>query len=149
MLQVPFVYTAELRDTGDFGFVLPPAFITPVGRETWAGLSALVRYIHDTAAEQDQPQNNPGHSGNVKNSQGRHTRFRSRSQKRNQNSLHDIFGNVNKDNVNPPKTMQAALPGTSHEGHNPGTKTKLHEDISRRHMEQDLRFSNRLLSLQP
>ncbi len=43
--RIPFVYTAELRDTGAYGFVLPPAQIRPVGEETWAGAAALARFI--------------------------------------------------------------------------------------------------------
>jgi len=32
---VPYSYSMELRDTGRYGFLLPPSFIEPVGRETW------------------------------------------------------------------------------------------------------------------
>jgi len=32
---VPYSYSMELRDTGRFGFLLPPRFIEPVGGETW------------------------------------------------------------------------------------------------------------------
>ncbi|KAF1840089.1 uncharacterized protein K460DRAFT_371306 [Cucurbitaria berberidis CBS 394.84] len=37
--------TVELRDTGDFGFVLPANQIVPSGEETWAGLSYLLKNI--------------------------------------------------------------------------------------------------------
>jgi hypothetical protein len=35
-------FAAELRDTGTFGFVLPPNQIIPSGNETWAGFKALM-----------------------------------------------------------------------------------------------------------
>ena len=43
--QIPFVYTTELRDTGEYGFVLPPNQVRPTAEETWAGLKALMNYI--------------------------------------------------------------------------------------------------------
>merc|ERR1711892_741915 len=39
----PYSYSMELRDTGRYGFLLPPSFIEPVGVETWA--------FHKTVAE--------------------------------------------------------------------------------------------------
>ena len=33
-----YSYTWELRDTGNYGFVLPASQIQPTVRETWAGL---------------------------------------------------------------------------------------------------------------
>jgi len=33
--DVPYAFSMELRDTGRYGFLLPPSFIEPVGRETW------------------------------------------------------------------------------------------------------------------
>jgi carboxypeptidase A2 len=41
--QVPYSYSMELRDTGRYGFLLPPRFIEPVGVETWQ--------FHRTVAE--------------------------------------------------------------------------------------------------
>lgn len=41
-------YTIELRDTGDFGFVLPPSLILPTATENWAG------FLH-LAAESTRP----------------------------------------------------------------------------------------------
>jgi len=32
---VPYSYSMELRDTGRYGFLLPPRYIAPVGLETW------------------------------------------------------------------------------------------------------------------
>ena len=43
--QIPYVYTVELRDKGDVGFLLPPQEILPTVEETWAGLRTLVLYI--------------------------------------------------------------------------------------------------------
>merc|ERR1712241_26802 len=34
--QVPYVYSIELRDTGSYGFLLPPSEIIPTAEETWA-----------------------------------------------------------------------------------------------------------------
>jgi len=44
-------YTCELRDTGAYGFVLPPAQIKPQGEEIWAATLAMVQYVLDHAAE--------------------------------------------------------------------------------------------------
>jgi len=41
--HVPYSYSMELRDTGRYGFLLPPRFIEPVGLETWE--------FHKTVAE--------------------------------------------------------------------------------------------------
>lgn len=40
-----YVYTLELRDTGRYGFILPPAQIIPTALETWAGLQVVARHI--------------------------------------------------------------------------------------------------------
>merc|ERR1712038_1274887 len=42
--QVPYVYSIELRDTGSYGFLLPPSEIIPTAEETWAW--------HEVAANQ-------------------------------------------------------------------------------------------------
>lgn len=34
--------TVELRDEGDYGFILPPEQIKPTGEEMWAGLSYVL-----------------------------------------------------------------------------------------------------------
>ena len=44
-LGVPQVFTLELRDTGDYGFLLPPEQIIPVGEEVWAGMRAAIAAI--------------------------------------------------------------------------------------------------------
>jgi len=41
---IPYVYTIELRDTGAYGFLLPPEQIIPTAEETWA--------FHEVAARQ-------------------------------------------------------------------------------------------------
>uniref|UniRef100_X1Z8H5 Peptidase M14 domain-containing protein n=1 Tax=Capitella teleta TaxID=283909 RepID=X1Z8H5_CAPTE len=40
--NIKYSYTVELRDTGDYGFVLPRRLVRPVGEETWAGIKAAV-----------------------------------------------------------------------------------------------------------
>lgn len=47
--EIPFVYTVELRDSGEFGFLLPPKQILPTGIETWEGVKALLRQINQIA----------------------------------------------------------------------------------------------------
>jgi murein tripeptide amidase MpaA len=42
-----YAYGVELRDTGEFGFLLPPNQIIPSGEETYAGIVAMGRYIND------------------------------------------------------------------------------------------------------
>jgi len=42
--HIPYVYSIELRDTGLYGFILPPEQIIPTAEETWA--------FHKVAAEQ-------------------------------------------------------------------------------------------------
>lgn len=42
VLEVPYVYTVELRDQGRYGFVLPADQIVPSGIETFAGFKAAV-----------------------------------------------------------------------------------------------------------
>jgi len=38
-------YTCELRDTGRYGFILPPEQIVPQGEEIWAATAAIADYI--------------------------------------------------------------------------------------------------------
>lgn len=42
-LGVSYTYIIELPDKGDYGFLLPPSFIVPVGQETWAGIMAAIK----------------------------------------------------------------------------------------------------------
>jgi len=46
---IPLNYLFELRDTGEFGFVLPPDQIIPNGREMLAAMNEL--YLHIIAKE--------------------------------------------------------------------------------------------------
>lgn len=46
--DVRWSYSAELRDTGTYGFVLPPHLIRPTGEEVSAGLRYLATFIFDT-----------------------------------------------------------------------------------------------------
>lgn len=42
---VKYSYGAELRDTGEYGFLLPADQIIPSGEETFAGIVAMGKYI--------------------------------------------------------------------------------------------------------
>lgn len=42
-----FSYTIELRDTGDYGFVLPPEQIRPAAEEQWEGQKALLSLLDE------------------------------------------------------------------------------------------------------
>lgn len=44
---VKYAYTAELRDTGKHGFLLPADQIIPTGEETLDGVVALWRFVKD------------------------------------------------------------------------------------------------------
>ena len=46
-LKVPLSWTWELRDTGKYGFILPPEQIVPNYQEVLAGMKALVSYIDE------------------------------------------------------------------------------------------------------
>jgi len=39
---IKYSYTVELRDQGDFGFLLPRSQIVPTGEEMWAAIQAAV-----------------------------------------------------------------------------------------------------------
>jgi murein tripeptide amidase MpaA len=43
--SIKYTYTVELRDTGDFGFLLPPNQILPTSVETWAAIQTVAREI--------------------------------------------------------------------------------------------------------
>jgi len=40
-----YAYAMELRDTGRYGFLLPPSFIEPVGRETWQFHKTVAKHV--------------------------------------------------------------------------------------------------------
>jgi len=42
---IPYSFGMELRDTGNFGFLLPPTQIIPTGEETWAFHLTMAREI--------------------------------------------------------------------------------------------------------
>jgi len=44
-------YTIELRDTGQYGFILPPAQIIPTGEEIWASMMYFCRAVLDSHPE--------------------------------------------------------------------------------------------------
>ena len=43
--QIEWVYTIELRDEGQFGFLLPPEQIADTVEETWIGMKAFANHI--------------------------------------------------------------------------------------------------------
>jgi len=43
--KIKYSFAAELRDTGDNGFILPPDQIRPSGEEIWAGVKYLLANI--------------------------------------------------------------------------------------------------------
>lgn len=43
VIGADYVFTAELRDTGRYGFVLPANQIVPSSEETWAGVRYLLQ----------------------------------------------------------------------------------------------------------
>ncbi|CAE7212264.1 unnamed protein product [Rhizoctonia solani] len=45
--KVKFSYSLMLRDTGTYGFLLPPRYIQPVGEETAAAVKSLVKFIEN------------------------------------------------------------------------------------------------------
>ncbi|RSH93418.1 putative metallocarboxypeptidase ecm14 [Saitozyma podzolica] len=45
--DIRWSYSAELRDTGTYGFLLPPSLIRPAAEETTAGLMYLARFIYN------------------------------------------------------------------------------------------------------
>jgi murein tripeptide amidase MpaA len=50
-----FSYTIELRDTGDFGFVLPPEQIRGAVQEQWAGQQLLLSLLDETFFDGEGP----------------------------------------------------------------------------------------------
>jgi len=50
--NISISYTIELRDTGRFGFVLPPAEIKPTGQESWEAALVLIETAAAGVAEQ-------------------------------------------------------------------------------------------------
>ena len=48
-------YTIELRDTGDFGFVLPPDQIGPAAEEQWAGMQVMLSLLDEVFFDGEGP----------------------------------------------------------------------------------------------
>ncbi|VDM32388.1 unnamed protein product [Hydatigera taeniaeformis] len=44
-LKIPYTYTFELPDLGTYNFLLPPAYISLVGKEMWTALATLVDHM--------------------------------------------------------------------------------------------------------
>lgn len=47
MNGIPFAYTFELRDKGQFGFKLPEDQIQPSCEEAYAGAQHIITYVHN------------------------------------------------------------------------------------------------------
>ncbi|KAL2087974.1 hypothetical protein ACEWY4_016802 [Coilia grayii] len=47
LIGIPFSFTFELRDKGDYGFELPVEQIKPACEEAYAGVHSIVTYVHD------------------------------------------------------------------------------------------------------
>ena len=43
--KIPYSYTIELRDTGHYGFVLPPSLIIPTAEELTDGITAVAQEL--------------------------------------------------------------------------------------------------------
>jgi len=48
--HIPYVYTVELRDRGQHGFLLPPDQILETGVETWEGVKAMMQVVRNLQA---------------------------------------------------------------------------------------------------
>lgn len=44
---IPFAFTFELRDKGEFGFKLPEVQIQPTCEEAYAGAQHIITYVYD------------------------------------------------------------------------------------------------------
>ncbi|TKS67486.1 Carboxypeptidase O [Collichthys lucidus] len=49
LIGIPFSYTFELRDKGEFGHLLPEEQIQPACEEAFAGALSIITYVHDKA----------------------------------------------------------------------------------------------------
>ncbi|CAB1329167.1 unnamed protein product [Coregonus sp. 'balchen'] len=47
LIGIPFSYTFELRDKGQFGHLLPEYQIQPVCEEAFVGALSIITYVHD------------------------------------------------------------------------------------------------------
>ena len=46
-LNIPYSLVYELRDTGDYGFLLPPKYIKEVGQERAKSFTSLEKYLRN------------------------------------------------------------------------------------------------------
>ncbi|CAL8371732.1 unnamed protein product [Arctogadus glacialis] len=47
LLGIPFSYTFELRDKGEFGHLLPEDQIKPACEEAYVGVTSILSYVYD------------------------------------------------------------------------------------------------------
>ena len=52
--DIPYTYTIELRDTGDYGILLPPSEIIPNTTEVWAFLKMVAEQIINAIGPNDK-----------------------------------------------------------------------------------------------
>lgn len=45
--NVPYTYQVKLRDTGNYGFLLPKSSIVPTGREMFSLITYLAQFLTD------------------------------------------------------------------------------------------------------
>jgi hypothetical protein len=50
-----YSYTIELRDTGDYGFVLPPAQIRGAAEEQWVGQQLMLSLLDEVLFDGEGP----------------------------------------------------------------------------------------------
>lgn len=43
---IQYAFALELRDTGNYGFLLPKEQIIPTGEETFAGITAAIKAVN-------------------------------------------------------------------------------------------------------
>ncbi|XP_018560349.1 carboxypeptidase O isoform X1 [Lates calcarifer] len=57
LIGIPFSYTFELRDKGEFSHLLPEEQIQPACEEAYAGALSIITYVHDKAFNNGTPPN--------------------------------------------------------------------------------------------
>ncbi len=47
LIGIPYSFTFELRDEGNYGFILPEDQIQPTCEEAYQGAMSIINYVHD------------------------------------------------------------------------------------------------------